>query len=99
MIDQQQKPVLLQRRTCVFAGRVQGVGFRYTAQNIAMRFAVGGYVRNLPDGRVEIVLEGSPDEMDQMVASICQRMNGFVKHIDQCQSAPTGEFAGFNIRH
>ena len=42
----------------VFTGRVQGVGFRYTTQSIAKRYEVNGFVRNLPDGRVEIEAEG-----------------------------------------
>ena len=41
-----------------FSGHVQGVGFRYTTRSVASRFAVTGYVRNLPDGRVELVAEG-----------------------------------------
>ena len=47
-------------------GRVQGVGFRYTAHNIARRHDVTGYVKNLTDGRVELVMEG-PDDPEQRV--------------------------------
>src|SRR5207248_2933045 len=45
------------RRQCLFSGRVQGVGFRYTVKNIALQHNISGYVRNLPDGRVELVME------------------------------------------
>ena len=41
------------RQTCYFSGRVQGVGFRYTVQNLALQYNVRGYVKNLADGRVE----------------------------------------------
>ncbi|MGC4004296.1 MAG: acylphosphatase [Pirellulales bacterium] len=47
----------------LYSGRVQGVGFRASTAAIAEGFAVGGYVRNLPDGRVEAVVEGPTDEV------------------------------------
>ena len=49
-----------ERRRVVFSGRVQGVGFRFTCQSLARGFDVAGYVRNLADGRVELVAEGEP---------------------------------------
>src|SRR5437762_1172639 len=63
------------RKTCYFSGHVQGVGFRYTVKNIALRHDVGGYVRNLPDGRVELVMEGPDNEMDELVNEVCDRMS------------------------
>ena len=53
-----------------FSGRVQGVGFRYTAERIAEDFPITGFVRNLPDGRVELLVEG--DEVD---------LEGFIQKI------------------
>jgi acylphosphatase len=47
-----------------YEGRVQGVGFRYSARRVAAGFDVAGYVRNLPDGRVELVTSGDPEEVD-----------------------------------
>ncbi len=47
----------------LMSGRVQGVGFRYTAKGVAQRFAVTGFVRNLSDGRVELVVEGDAAEV------------------------------------
>ena len=46
-----------------YSGRVQGVGFRYTVKTVASGFEVTGTVRNLPDGRVELVAEGARDEL------------------------------------
>ena len=77
------------RRTIYFGGRVQGVGFRYTTQNIALQYDVRGYVRNLPDGRVELVMEG-PDGETQ---------NGFIRKIDSDTGPATGTFDHFSIRH
>jgi len=89
----------LHRRTVYFAGRVQGVGFRYTTRNIALGYDVEGYVRNLPDGRVELVMEGPDAEMDHVVEELRRKMNGFIRRI-QCDTGPaTGEFEHFSIRH
>ena len=95
-----QHPVVpQQRRACYFSGRVQGVGFRYTVQNIAQQYNVHGYVRNLPDGRVELVVEGDTGEIDHLVDDVAQRMNGYIKGFD-CDTLPaTGEFDHFFVRH
>ena len=49
-----------EQREVYYSGRVQGVGFRYTVRSLASRMAVTGFVKNLPDGRVHLVVEGSP---------------------------------------
>ena len=53
-----------------YEGRVQGVGFRYSARRVAAGFDVAGYVRNLPDGRVELVASGDPDEVDGFLDAV-----------------------------
>ena len=58
------------RRRVLFHGRVQGVGFRYTTASIARRHPVVGFVRNLPDGSVELVAEATPPVLDQFLADI-----------------------------
>ena len=89
----------MHRRTCYFSGRVQGVGFRYTVKNVALQYNVHGFVKNLPDGRVELVMEGPDPDMEQLVHDVNQRMNGFIKHVDQVEDPATGEFQHFLIRH
>ena len=89
----------MERRTYYFGGHVQGVGFRYTAQNLARNHPVTGYVRNLPDGRVEMVVEGEQKHVDALVHSIQRQMEGFIKQTTVDTSNATGEFAGFTIRH
>ena len=59
--------------TLRFSGRVQGVGFRYTALQLAREFEVAGYVQNLPDGRVCIEAEGDAREVSAFVAAIEER--------------------------
>jgi acylphosphatase len=87
------------RRTCHFSGRVQGVGFRYTVKNIAMQYNVAGYVRNLSDGRVEIVMEGPDGDMEQLIDEVSRKMNGYIHDINKTVHPATGEFDHFYIRH
>jgi acylphosphatase len=89
----------MHRRIIHIDGRVQGVGFRYTAQNIAMRYDVLGYVRNLDDGRVQLVMEGDDREMDGVIQSLRQKMNGYISRVDSETYPATGEFESFGIRH
>jgi len=93
------------RSTVYFTGRVQGVGFRYTAMNIARRFAVAGYVMNLPDGRVEVVAEGTKAEVRLFIDAIGIEMarNITQTHTDSDQA--NGEFGdpadpgSFSVRY
>lgn len=89
----------MQRRTCHFSGRVQGVGFRYTVKNLALQYDVAGYVRNLPDGRVELVMEGPDADMDRLIRDVHAKMNGFITSVDEQVFPATGEFTQFGIRH
>ena len=58
------------RMHVLFSGRVQGVGFRYTVCRMAVSYAVTGYVRNLPDGDVEMVAEGNADDLQVFLHAI-----------------------------
>jgi acylphosphatase len=85
------------RRHCYFAGRVQGVGFRYTARNIAINYDVGGFVRNLPDGRVELVAEGPPKEVEGFVEAVLDRMRTYIQQVDQREEPAAGDQTHFVI--
>src|SRR3954447_11208506 len=89
----------LHRRTCYFSGRVQGVGFRYTVHNLAMPHNIRGYVRNLPDGRVELVMEGPDQDMDHLLDAIRQKMNHFIRRVDMQTDPASNAFSGFSIKH
>ena len=93
------RSIINQRKSVVYTGRVQGVGFRYTARAIAGRFDVCGYVRNLPDGRVELVAEGEPHDLAVFLDEVRERMAVQIRDEKVDTQPPTGEFTGFDIRH
>ncbi len=88
----------MERRHVVFEGRVQGVGFRYTAQQVASRYAVTGYVRNEPNGTVELVAEGAAAELDRFLADLRERMAQYIRHERLGSLAASGEYDAFEIR-
>ncbi len=89
----------IERREVVYSGRVQGVGFRWTARQIAQSHAVTGFVKNLDDGRVQLVAEGQPAELDRLLAAIAERMEGNIRDVTVARSPATGQFATFDIVH
>jgi len=95
----QPKSLPISRCQCFYSGRVQGVGFRYTAKNIAMRFDVSGYVRNLPDGRVELIMEGPRQQIEEMIHAVADRMSDCIRQVETSILPATGEFSHFQIRH
>jgi acylphosphatase len=66
----------------VFLGRVQGMGFRFTALNIANRYRLTGYVRNLPNGNVEMLVQGPAETIDNCVCDIQDSFSGCVRQTD-----------------
>ena len=80
-----------------YTGRVQGVGFRATAAGIARGYPVTGWVRNLPDGRVELLAEGNRPDVETFLAAVRTR---FARHIP-AESADwreaTGRYEGFDV--
>jgi acylphosphatase len=90
---------MMQRRTYYFTGHVQGVGFRYTAKHAAAGHRVSGYVRNLQDGRVELVMEGPDQEMDAVIETIHAQMGENIERSTCDVGVSTGEFSGFVIKH
>ena len=86
------------RRTVYFSGRVQGVGFRYTTCTIAQRFAVTGFVKNLPDGRVEAVVEGEPAEIEAFIAAVEADMGSHIREKVESDAPATNTFGGFDVR-
>jgi acylphosphatase len=86
-------------RTFLIGGRVQGVGFRMFAQEAAMVENVHGFVRNLPDGRVEAFVEGDQAAVDRVELKLRRGPRGaHVQSFDVEPAAPTHRATGFAIR-
>lgn len=81
------------------SGRVQGIGFRYSARTIARNHNISGFVRNEPDGSVYIEAEGKPENLDQFL-HWCYKGPGSGR-IDRVvfNEAPLRDFDSFNIKH
>jgi acylphosphatase len=89
----------MERREVIYRGRVQGVGFRYTCQRIAAECAITGFVRNLPDGSVQLVAEGDDEELDRFLAEIARVMGDYIVAVHTDRLDATRQYAGFEIRH
>jgi acylphosphatase len=81
-----------------FFGRVQGVGFRATCVQTARHHEVAGWVKNLSDGSVEMVVEGQPAVLDRYIADVCEATYGRVEDRQVTKGKATGEFAGMKVR-
>lgn len=86
-----------ERREIHFSGRVQGVGFRYTTHRIAANLDVTGYVKNLPDGRVRLVVEGLGTEIDSLLLQLSQQMEANISETEIKQDDWRNEFDSFRI--
>lgn len=78
-------------------GQVQGVGFRYTTLRVARQFRVTGYVRNLLDGQVEVLVEGEAAEVERFVEAVAGQMADYIKGHKVEDENPAG-LADFTIR-
>lgn len=85
-------------RHYILSGRVQGVGFRFFTQRAAARHQVRGWVRNLADGRVEVIAEGSEKAVQEFRHDIAAGPRySAVDHIEETVIDPTGRFPNFRI--
>lgn len=72
----------MQRIRIIYSGSVQGVGFRYTARRIATSHRIGGYVRNMRDGTVELVADGREEDLQAFTDSVEEEMAGYISSKD-----------------
>ncbi len=90
----------MQATQVYFEGRVQGVGFRYTVRRESTGFDLSGWVRNLPDGRVELVACGDAPEINDFVAAIMAgEMAGNITSHERQEIEIDDIPRGFEIRH
>ncbi len=82
-----------------YFGRVQGVGFRYTCASIAKRYPVSGYVKNLRDGSVELLVSGNPKTIADFLAEIAETFAENISESTMDEIALPEPLKGFVIRH
>jgi acylphosphatase len=85
-------------RSVHYWGRVQGVGFRATVQSIARHHEVTGYVRNLPDRQVQVVVCGETAEIERFLEDIGEQMAGYIQG-HRIDDEPEQSFSSFEIRY
>ena len=83
----------------IFKGRVQGVGFRYSAQRTASSYQLTGWVRNLPDGSVEMFAQGTLEEVDACISDIQQSFAGYIRDTEVNELPNNPRFTTFNITY
>lgn len=81
-----------------YSGTVHGVGFRFTVERAARQLGLTGWVKNLSDGRVEVVCEGKEEELYVFLEKIRHTMGGYIAKEDIDWLEQSGEFEGFEIR-
>lgn len=83
----------------IFRGHVQGVGFRYTVLRLAQPYpSITGYVRNLPDGGVELLAQGPPHDVEAFVRDICQGPHAdYIHSVERHPAAVSNRFTEFRI--
>lgn len=86
------------RLHALFTGTVQGVGFRFTAERLARRFLAAGYVKNLANGKVELVAEGEEASLREFLAGIRTAFKDYIREVDSQWSESSGEFSGFGVK-
>ncbi|MHC4982431.1 MAG: acylphosphatase [Planctomycetota bacterium] len=87
-----------EQRTVSYSGRVQGVGFRFTACRIAARYEVTGYVRNLSNGRVECLVEGDTGEVEAFLGDLAAAMSGYILEKKQTKAPYSGLYKSFDVK-
>ena len=88
-----------QQQKVLFSGYVQGVGFRFTACRLAGEHDIAGYVKNLPDGRVECVVEGKPADIQAFVEALSVTMSDYIQSRTQQEAPYGGKFTGFGVSY
>ncbi|MHC4130374.1 MAG: acylphosphatase [Planctomycetota bacterium] len=81
----------------IFTGRVQGVGFRYTSYNIARRYQLTGYVKNLPDGKVEMMAQGPANDLSACMRDIEEYFGNYIRDIKIEEISPNPQLENFKI--
>ena len=88
--------------TCLkvsFSGRVQGVGFRWTTKKMADAFEVTGYVKNMTDGTVEMMVEGDRSEAQRFLSSLRRHMADYIENCEVTELSDPKRHSHFTITY
>ena len=86
-------------RLITFSGRVQGVGFRFTAQRIALRYELKGFVRNLPNGNVEMLAQGPAEDISNCLRDISETFKAGLRDTKIIEITPNPKYTDFKITY
>lgn len=89
----------MKRTHVLYSGDVHGVGFRFTAIDVAKRYKIGGWVKNAADGRVEVVAEAEEPALKSFLAELDTAMAYYIRDKKLSWEPATGEFSGFQIQY
>jgi len=81
----------------IFTGRVQGIGFRFTALDIANRYRLTGLVRNAPDGTVEMITQGPADDIADCIRDIKEAFEGYIRETKTEEIPLDPKYTNFKI--
>lgn len=91
---------MIKRIRAVVIGTVQGVGYRYFTIMRASGLGIVGYVKNLPNGNVEVIAEGEESDLDTLVSYLKRGPSGaYVREVVAVKLPATGEFYNFSVEH
>lgn len=88
---------MLKRIEAKYYGRVQGVGFRFTAQRLAEDLDIKGWVKNLPDGSVQVVAEGQEDNLNRLLEGLRHNFKEYIRDTGLDWQEATGRFSDFRV--
>jgi acylphosphatase len=82
----------------IFRGEVQGVGFRYTARQMAAKYGVVGWVYNAPDGAVEVEIEGEFGQVNEFLTELKEQFREEIEDVESKEMEYTGKYKEFQIK-
>ncbi len=81
-----------------FSGRVQGVGFRFTCRSLAIKHSIKGWVRNMPDGRVELLAQADSEKIIAFLNDLRKEFKGYILNEETEWLKPEEDYKDFGIR-
>ena len=90
---------MMEQAHIYYGGIVQGVGFRFTVERLAKDLGLTGWVRNLADGRVEILAEGERDSLLKLIVQVEEHFQGYIRKKEEQINTVSGRFKDFRVTY